>query len=118
MGQAKLRGSYQERKDKPRMPSFDKMTNSEILLFCESDTTSKFRGFIIHSLSRDDFLYKISENSYTMRRQYTKNPKEALIYETFKKAENMLKKVPNECVVGLLIEEPEQIKVCYLESNK
>ena len=110
-----MRGTHEERKNKFKMPNFDKMTNSEILSFCQSGDSSTFIGYIIHSITRDDFLFKICEDSYTIRRQYTKLPRAALLFENYKKAESMLKIVPGDCVVGLLIDEPAQIKVCFLE---
>jgi hypothetical protein len=115
LGQANLRGAFEDRKNKPLIPNFDKMTVAEKKTFFNCPESAIFKGYVIHSEKREDFLAKSTEDKFTIRREYCKRPQDALIFDTYKKAEKISKLVPTNCLIGVLFEYDEMMGVWFLE---
>ena len=90
MGQAKQRGSLQERIAQSQQEKLDgeHITIEEAKRRLELPDTAEFLGYVIHLFDQDEFVGKVDETVLSINRIYVKFPDLAKIYETAEDAIN------------------------------
>lgn len=88
MGQAKQRGSLQERIAQAQQEKLDgeHITIEEAKRRLELPETAEFLGYVIHLYDRDEFLGSVTETALGFNRTYVKIPDHAQIYESAEEA--------------------------------
>ena len=95
MGQAKQRGSLQERIAQSQQEKLDgeHITIEEAKRRLELPDTAEFLGYVIHLFDQDEFLGKVDETALSINRIYVKFPDLAKVYETAEDAVNEALKI-------------------------
>lgn len=90
MGQAKKRGSLEERIAQAQQERLDgeRITIDEAKRRLELPDAAKFLGYVIHLYDQDEFLGKVEETDMAINRVYVKIPDLAHIYKTVEDAVN------------------------------
>lgn len=88
MGQAKQRGSLQERIAQAQQEKLDgeHITIEEAKRRLELPETAEFLGYVIHLYDRDEFLGSVKETALGINRAYVKIPDHAKIYGSAEEA--------------------------------
>ena len=84
MGQAKQRGSLQERIAQSQQKKLDgeHITIEEAKRRLDLPDTAEFLGYVIHLYDQDEFLGNVEETTLGINRIYVKIPDHAKIYES------------------------------------
>ena len=84
MGQAKQRGSLEERiaQAQQEILEGEKVTIEEAKRRLELPNSAEFIGYVIHLYDQDEFVGKVEETALSINRVYVKIPDLAQIYET------------------------------------
>ncbi|WP_426978113.1 hypothetical protein ACNFX6_01020 [Acinetobacter johnsonii] len=95
MGQAKQRGSLQERIAQSQQEKLDgeHITIEEAKRRLELPDTAEFLGYVIHLFDQDEFVGKVDETVLSINRIYVKFPDLAKIYVTAEDAINEALKI-------------------------
>ena len=95
MGQAKQRGSLQERIAQSQQKKLDgeHITIEEAKRRLELPDTAEFLGYVIHLFDQDEFVGKVDETVLSINRIYVKFPDLAKIYVTAEDAINEALKI-------------------------
>ena len=90
MGQAKQRGSLEERiaQAQQEILEGEKVTIEEAKRRLELPNSAEFIGYVIHLYDQDEFVGKVEETALSINRVYVKIPDLAQIYETAEDAVN------------------------------
>ena len=90
MGQAKQRGSLQERIASAQQQKLDgeRITIEEAKRRLELPDIAEFLGYVIHLYDQDEFVGKIEENKVAVNRIYVKIPDLAQIFDSVEEAIN------------------------------
>lgn len=88
MGQAKQRGSLEERIAQAQQEKLDgeNITIEEAKRRLELPETAEFLGYVIHLYDRDEFLGSVKETALGINRTYVKIPDHAKIYGSAEEA--------------------------------
>ncbi|MFV5367304.1 hypothetical protein VXO74_01080 [Acinetobacter junii] len=88
MGQAKQRGSLQERMAQAQQQKIDgeRITIDEAKRRLELPDNAEFLGYVIHLYDQDEFVGKIEENDVAINRIYVKIPDLAQIFDSVEDA--------------------------------
>lgn len=88
MGQAKQRGSLQERMAQAQQQKIDgeRITIDEAKRRLELPDNAEFLGYVIHLYDQDEFVGKIEENDEAINRIYVKIPDLAQIFDSVEDA--------------------------------
>lgn len=111
MGQAKQRGSLQERIAQAQQPKLDgeRITIEEAKRRLELPDNAEFLGYVIHLYDQDEFVGKIEENDVAINRVYVKIPDLAQIFDSVEEAiDEALKISKYRLLVCLLFEVDNQ----------
>ena len=95
MGQAKQRGSLEERivQAQQEMLEGERVTIEEAKRCLELPNNAEFLGYVIHLYDQDEFVGKIEETALAINRIYVKFPDLAKIYVTAEDAINEALKI-------------------------
>lgn len=95
MGQAKQRGSLEERiaQAQQEMLEGERVTIEEAKRRLELPNSAEFIGYVIHLYDQDEFVGKVEETALSINRVYVKIPDLAQIYETAEDAVNEALKI-------------------------
>ena len=95
MGQAKQRGSLQERIAQSQQKKLDgeHITIEEAKRRLDLPDTAEFLGYVIHLFDQDEFVGKVDETVLSINRIYVKFPDLAKIYVTAEDAINEALKI-------------------------
>ncbi|MBC6677653.1 hypothetical protein N5I27_06320 [Acinetobacter johnsonii] len=95
MGQAKQRGSLEERiaQAQQEILEGEKVTIEEAKRRLELPNSAEFIGYVIHLYDQDEFVGKVEETALSINRVYVKIPDLAQIYETAEDAVNEALKI-------------------------
>ncbi|MDA3500590.1 hypothetical protein MKL32_03035 [Acinetobacter sp. AOR34_HL] len=95
MGQAKQRGSLEERiaHAQQEILEGEKVTIEEAKRRLELPNSAEFIGYVIHLYDQDEFVGKVEETALSINRVYVKIPDLAQIYETAEDAVNEALKI-------------------------
>lgn len=95
MGQAKQRGSLEERITQAQQEILEgeKVTIEEAKRRLELPNSAEFIGYVIHLYDQDEFVGKVEETALSINRVYVKIPDLAQIYETAEDAVNEALKI-------------------------
>ena len=95
MGQAKQRGSLQERIAQSQQEKLDgeHISIEEAKRRLELPDTAEFLGYVIHLFDQDEFVGKVDETVLSINRIYVKFPDLAKIYVTAEDAINEALKI-------------------------
>ncbi|WP_042053872.1 hypothetical protein [Acinetobacter baumannii] len=107
MGQAKQRGSLQERIAQAQQQKLDgeRITIEEAKRRLELPDNAEFLGYVIHLYDQDEFVGKIEENDMAINRVYVKIPDLAHVFDSVEEAiEEALKIDKYRLLVCLLFE--------------
>lgn len=107
MGQAKQRGSLQERIASAQQQKLDgeRITIEEAKRRLELPDNAEFLGYVIHLYDQDEFVGKIEENKVAINRIYVKIPDLAQIFDSVEEAINEALKIDKyRLLVCLLFE--------------
>lgn len=111
MGQAKQRGSLQERIAQAQQQKLDgeRITIEEAKRRLELPDNAEFLGYVIHLYDQDEFVGKIEENDMAINRVYVKIPDLAHVFDSVEEAiEEALKIDKYRLLVCLLFEVDNQ----------
>ncbi|MCO8044025.1 hypothetical protein NI467_01345 [Acinetobacter bohemicus] len=111
MGQAKQRGSLQERIAQAQQQKVDgeRIKVEEAKRRLELPDNAEFLGYVIHLYDQDEFVGKIEENDVAINRIYVKIPDLAQIFDSVEEAiEEALKIDKYRLLVCLLFEVDNQ----------
>ncbi|MFK7338725.1 hypothetical protein ABBZ51_04730 [Acinetobacter baumannii] len=111
MGQAKQRGSLQERIASAQQQKLDgeRITIEEAKRRLELPDNAEFLGYVIHLYDQDEFVGKIEENDVAINRIYVKIPDLAQIFDSVEDAiDEALKIDKYRLLVCLLFEVDNQ----------
>jgi len=111
MGQAKQRGSLQERIAQAQQQKVDgeRITIEEAKRRLELPDDAEFLGYVIHLYDQDEFVGKIEENDIAINRVYVKIPDLAQIFDSVEEAiDEALKIDKYRLLVCLLFEVDNQ----------
>ena len=111
MGQAKKRGSLEDRIALAQQQKFDgeRITIDEAKRRLELPETAEFLGYVIHLYDQDEFVGKIEENDVAINRVYVKIPDLAQIFDSVEEAiDEALKIDKYRLLVCLLFEVDNQ----------
>ena len=88
MGQAKQRGSLQERIASAQQQKLDgeRITIEEAKRRLELPDNAEFLGYVIHLYDQDEFVGKIEENDVAINRVYVKIPDLAHVFDSVEEA--------------------------------
>lgn len=88
MGQAKQRGSLQERIASAQQQKLDgeHITIEEAKRRLELPDNAEFLGYVIHLYDQDEFVGKIEENDIAINRVYVKIPDLAHVFDSVEEA--------------------------------
>ncbi len=104
MGQAKQRGSLEERMAQAQQAKLDeRITIEEAKQRLELPDTAEFLGYVIHLFDKDEFVGKIEETEMAINRIYVKTPDLARIYETIEDAVGEALKIDKHRLLVCLI---------------
>ncbi|HAV5546679.1 TPA: hypothetical protein JI101_07450 [Acinetobacter baumannii] len=107
MGQAKQRGSLEERIAQAYQTKLDgeRVTIDEAKLRLGLPNTAEFLGYVIHLYDKDEFVGKVDETETVINRVYVKIPDLAKIYDAVEDAVNEALKIDKyRLLVCLLFE--------------
>lgn len=95
MGQAKQRGSLEERiaQAQQEILEGEKVAIEEAKRRLELPSSAEFIGYVIHLYDQDEFVGKVEETALSINRVYVKIPDLAQIYETAEDAVNEALKI-------------------------
>ncbi|MDU4395563.1 MAG: hypothetical protein E7I42_24410 [Pluralibacter gergoviae] len=95
MGQAKQRGSLEERivQAQQELLEGERVSIEEAKRRLELPNNAEFLGYVIHLYDQDEFVGKIEETALAINRIYVKIPDLAQIYETAEDAVNEALKI-------------------------
>ncbi|MDP1371919.1 hypothetical protein Q8G42_04985 [Acinetobacter lwoffii] len=111
MGQAKQRGSLQERIASAQQQKLDgeRITIEEAKRRLELPDNAEFLGYVIHLYDQDEFVGKIEENDVAINRVYVKIPDLAHVFDSVEEAiDEALKIDKYRLLVCLLFEVDNQ----------
>lgn len=111
MGQAKQRGSLQERIAQAQQQKVDgeRITIEEAKRRLELPDDAEFLGYVIHLYDQDEFVGRIEENDIAINRVYVKIPDLAQIFDSVEEAiDEALKIDKYRLLVCLLFEVDNQ----------
>ena len=114
MGQAKNRGSLEERVAQAQ--GLVQRTLDDIRQELELPADAKFLGYGIHLQDRDEFLGFINDRPSLTQKAWTKNPVDAVTYGKFADAFADSKRCPDSIVVGIF-DLGDQIYVAQVGGN-
>ncbi|WP_180162565.1 hypothetical protein [Acinetobacter sp. YH12069] len=120
MGQAKQRGSLQERIAHAQQQKVDgeRITIEEAKRRLELQDNAEFLGYVIHLYDQDEFVGKIEENDVAINRVYVKIPDLAQIFDTVEEAiDEALKIDKYRLLVCLLFEVDNQHMIYDVWAN-
>lgn len=108
MGQAKQRGSLEERIVQAQQQKIDgeRIAIEYAKLRLELPDNAEFLGYVIHLYDQDEFVGKIEENDIAINRVYVKIPDLAHIFDSVEEAIQEALKIDNKyrLLVCLLFE--------------
>lgn len=111
MGQAKQRGTLEERIAQAQQENLDgeRIIIEEAKRRLELPDSAEFLGYVIHLYDEDEFVGKVEETEMAINRIYVKIPDLAQIYETAEDAVNDALKIDKyRLLVCLLFEVDNQ----------
>lgn len=111
MGQAKQRGSLQERIASAQQQKLDgeRITIEEAKRRLDLPDNAEFLGYVIHLYDQDEFVGKIEENDIAINRVYVKIPDLAHVFDSVEEAiDEALKIDKYRLLVCLLFEVDNQ----------
>lgn len=120
MGQAKQRGSQQERIAQAQQQKVDgeRITIEEAKRRLELPDNAEFLGYVIHLYDQDEFVGKIEENDVAINRVYVKIPDLAQIFDSVEEAINEALKIDKyRLLVCLLFEVDNQHMIHDIWTN-
>jgi len=120
MGQAKQRGSLQERMEQAQQQKLDgeRITIEEAKRRLDLPDNAEFLGYVIHLYDQDEFVGKIEENDVAINRVYVKIPDLAQIFDSVEEAiEEALKIDKYRLLVCLLFEVDNQHMIYDVWAN-
>lgn len=115
MGQAKQRGSLQERIEKAQKErlSGQHIAIEEAKQRLELTETAEFLGYVIHLYDQDEFLGNVEETTLGINRIYVKIPDHAKIYESAEDAVNEAMKIDKYRLLVCLLFEVDNKHMIY-----
>jgi hypothetical protein len=120
MGQAKQRGSLQERIAQAQQQKVDgeRITIEEAKRRLELPDDAEFLGYVIHLYDQDEFVGRIEENDIAINRVYVKIPDLAQIFDSVEEAiDEALKIDKYRLLVCLLFEVDNQHMIHNVWAN-
>lgn len=115
MGQAKQRGSLQERIAQAQQQKVDgeRITIEEAKHRLELPDNAEFLGYVIHLYDKDEFVGKIQENDVAINRVYVKIPDLAQIFDTVEESIDEALKIDKYRLLVCLLFEVDNQHIIY-----
>lgn len=115
MGQAKQRGSLQERIAQAQQQKVDgeRITIEEAKRRLELPDNAEFLGYVIHLYDKDEFVGKIQENDVAINRVYVKIPDLAQIFDTVEESIDEALKIDKYRLLVCLLFEVDNQHIIY-----